>query len=185
MGANAPLLTLRPVQAKDLSLYYELYSDPLVMRYTLFDASKNLEAYLPYFLQTLEDCSRLEKLLYEYVAELSGTTAIGMCNIKLSKTDPGGAEIGYMLLRQHWYRGYATIMARELLRIGFSELGARRIAASCNANNLASERVMQHCGMHQEARLKAVRFKNGEWQDELRYAITNEEWSRNTNERDA
>lgn len=180
MEKCSDVVILRDVQEKDLALYYALYSSPEVTRYTLLDACPSLDAYLPYFKQTLRENKRPDRLIYEYVVSLPDGRAIGMCNIKLLKTDLGNAEIGYMLLPEYWGKGYGTDVARQLIRMGFIELGLRKVSACCNANNLASEAVMKKCGMRREALLKAVRYKGGEWQDELRYAITYEDWSNST-----
>ncbi len=180
MEERSNTVLLRDVQQNDLPLYYAMYASPEVMRYTLIDATKSLEAYLPYFLQTLEDNKRSDRLIYEYVVLLQDGQSIGMCNIKRIQADPGNAEIGYMLLPPYWGKGYGTNVAQLLIRMGFTELGLKKVTACCNANNIASEAVMKKCGMHREALLKAVRYKDGEWQDELRYAITYTDWSEKT-----
>ncbi len=182
MEKRPGVVLLRDVQEKDLPLYYAMYASPEVTRYTLLDACQSLDAYLPYFKQTLEENRKADRRIYEYVVSLPDGQPIGMCNIKLLKTDPGNAEIGYMLLPPYWGKGYGTNVARQLVRMGFVELGLRKVTACCNANNLASEAVMKKCGMRREALLKAVRYKDGAWQDELRYAVTYADWSNNTYE---
>lgn len=170
-------VVFRYVQEKDLPLYYAMYSSPEVMQFTLIDACRSVEAYLPYFVGTLEDSKKPDRLIYEYVVGLLDGQPIGMGNIKLSETAEGNAEIGYMLLPQYWGKGFGTMVAKRLVQICFVELGLIKVSACCNANNLASEAVMKKCGMRLEALLKAARYKGGEWQDELHYAITYGEWS--------
>ncbi len=177
MEERPDIVVLREIEEDDLSLYYAMYASPEVMRYTLIDAVKGLEAYQPWFVRTLEDTRKSGRLLYEYAVLLPNGEPIGMGNIKLLKTDPGGAEIGYMLLPPYWGKGYGTGIAQQLIRMGFEELGLKKVIACCNANNLASEAVMKKCGMKREAIFKAARYKGGEWQDELRYAITYKDWS--------
>ncbi|HWR22792.1 MAG TPA: GNAT family N-acetyltransferase [Feifaniaceae bacterium] len=176
MEERPGIVVLRNVEENDFSLYYAMYASPEVMRYTLIDACKSPEAYEPYFTRTLEDIRKPDRLLYEYTASLPNGEPVGMGNLKLLSTDPGNAEIGYMLLPPYWGKGYGTEIARRLIRIGFAELGLRKVTACCNANNLASEAVMKKCGMRREVVFKCVRYKDGKWQDELRYAVTYEEW---------
>ncbi len=180
MEERPDIVVLRDVGEDDLPLYYAMYASPEVMRYTLIDACQSLEAYRPYFERTLEDNRKPDRLLYEYAALLPDGRPIGMGNIKLLKADPGNAEIGYMLLSPYWGQGYGTNIAQQLIRMGFMDLGLKKVVACCNANNLASEAVMKKCGMRREAIFKAVRYKGGEWQDELRYAITYADWSKMT-----
>ena len=178
MEERPDIVVLRDIGEGDLSLYYAMYASPEVMRYTLIDAHHSLETYAPWFDRTLEDNRRPDRLVYEYAASLPNGEPIGMGNIKLLKTDPGNAEIGYMLLPQYWGKGYGTSIAQQLIRMGFVKLGLKKVTACCNANNLASEAIMKKCGMRREAIFKAVRYKGGEWQDELRYVIAYEDWSR-------
>jgi [ribosomal protein S5]-alanine N-acetyltransferase len=62
---------------------------------------------------------------------------------------PGTAEVevGYRLLPAAWGRGYATEGARELVRYGFDELGLQRIIGITHPDNVASQNVLQKCGL--------------------------------------
>ncbi len=51
-----------------------------------------------------------------------------------------------------------------------------KVVASCNANNYQSEKIMKKIGMVKEGLLRKERFKNGRWDDELRYGLLVEEW---------
>lgn len=59
-------------------------------------------------------------------------------------------QVGYTLRRAMWGRGYATEMAREIMRYGFRSLGLPRIDAITNLDNLASQRVLLKLGMRRE-----------------------------------
>jgi len=63
-----------------------------------------------------------------------------------------------------------------LLDIGFRDIKLHRLYARCNANNLASKRVMEKIGMKKEGELRKVRFKEMEWVNEFSYGILLEEW---------
>jgi ribosomal-protein-alanine N-acetyltransferase len=62
------------------------------------------------------------------------------------------AELGYWIGRPYWGRGYATEVAREVVRYGFERLGLHRIHAEHLGSNPASGRVMQKIGMSYEGR---------------------------------
>lgn len=55
-------------------------------------------------------------------------------------------ELGYRLMRCHWGHGYATEMARELLKHGFDQLGLEEVVAVTVAANRASVRVLEKLG---------------------------------------
>lgn len=62
----------------------------------------------------------------------------------------GETEVGFLLDRPYWGRGYATSAASESLRFGFEQCGLKRIIALVHPENLASRRVIEKCGMAYE-----------------------------------
>jgi len=56
-------------------------------------------------------------------------------------------EIGWFMDRAHGGQGLATEGAKAALDFAFGQLGIPRLLAICNAENRASERVMQKIGM--------------------------------------
>jgi [ribosomal protein S5]-alanine N-acetyltransferase len=57
-------------------------------------------------------------------------------------------QVGYVLDKACWGKGYATEMCRALLRYGFAQLRLPRIVAITDLPNLASQRVLLKCGLH-------------------------------------
>ena len=86
------------------------------------------------------------------------------------------AEFGYWLGVPFWGNGYATEALREVIRLGFEDIGLRRIEACHFAHNPASGRVMQKAGLTNEGtqRLRGHRF--GELYDRVNYGLIDEEW---------
>lgn len=56
-------------------------------------------------------------------------------------------QVGYALFPEAWGQGYATEMARALLRYGFTALDLPQIVAITNLGNVASQRVLLKAGM--------------------------------------
>ena len=84
-------------------------------------------------------------------------------------------EIGWDLRQEHTGKGIASEAARALLEFGFKELNSHRIQASCNAKNIASEKVMKRIGMKKEGILRDTRKLRGEWCDSSYYSILEDE----------
>lgn len=80
-------------------------------------------------------------------------------------------EIGWGLSQEHTGKGTATEAGRALIEFGFKELNAHRIQANCNANNIASEKIMERIGMKKEGSLRDARILRGEWCDSTIYSI--------------
>ena len=102
---------------------------------------------------------------------------IGGCRIWIESAEHREASIGYSLAQAHWGRGYATELARGLLRFGFETLGMHRIWAIVEPENVASARVLEKLGMQREGRLRDHRYAKGRWRDSVLYAILSPEWA--------
>ncbi|TMR00816.1 GNAT family N-acetyltransferase [Nonomuraea turkmeniaca] len=87
-------------------------------------------------------------------------------------------EIGYILHPDHHGHGYAAEAAREMLHLGFHDLGLHRITGRLDARNTASARVLEKLGMRHEATLIDNEYVKGEWASEAIYAILDTEWAR-------
>lgn len=81
------------------------------------------------------------------------------------------AELGYWLAEPFWGRGIITQAVKEMVDYGFTHLDIFRIYARPFGKNMASQKVLEKCGFSLEARFKNTIFKNGEYHDELIYAI--------------
>ena len=86
---------------------------------------------------------------YAIVLKESGSV-IGSCGI-YPDADNDTAELGWILHKAYWKRGYGTELGGELIRYGFVDLKLRRIFAPCAAVNYGSYRVMERNEMHREA----------------------------------
>lgn len=81
------------------------------------------------------------------------------------------AELGYWLAEPFWGRGIMTEVAKEMVEYAFNYFDIVRLQASTFSSNPGSQRVLEKSGFEPEARLKKNIFKNGEFLDELIYAI--------------
>ena len=85
-------------------------------------------------------------------------------------------EIGWSLQPDAQGKGFATEAARELLRLGFEEMGLHRIFAECDPRNDGSIRVMERLGMRREADLVDAMWVKGEWVVSTIHGILEDEW---------
>jgi RimJ/RimL family protein N-acetyltransferase len=85
-------------------------------------------------------------------------------------------ELGYIFHPDAHGHGYATEASRALFRFGFEVAGLHRIYARCDARNIASSKVMERLGMRQEAHFREHTMVKGQWDEELIYAILEDEW---------
>lgn len=81
------------------------------------------------------------------------------------------AELGYWLGEPYWGNGIITNAIKQMVEYGFKTWELTRIFARPFGTNIASQRVLEKAGFILETRLEKTIFKNGEYVDELIYAI--------------
>ncbi|MDR1193869.1 MAG: divalent cation tolerance protein CutA [Peptococcaceae bacterium] len=162
-------LVLRPLTSADFAAAHSWGSDLANTRYMLW--GPNSEEQTRDFLATARPGKDFAVVLRD-----SGQV-IGSCGIY---PDPAGdtGELGWILHKDHWKRGFGTELGSELLSYGFNDLRLRRVCAPCAAVNYGSYRVMERNGMRREAvRVKAFWDRvDKEWIDEAEYALLAEEY---------
>jgi len=89
---------------------------------------------------------------------------VGSIAISVSKNHRRG-ELGYMVAREHWNRGYCTEATRALMGFGFTVLDLNRIQAMYFPRNAASGRVMKKLGMTSEGLLRQYVCNRGAFED--------------------
>ena len=81
------------------------------------------------------------------------------------------AELGYWLAEPYWGKGIITNAIKEMVDYGFKNFDISRIYARPFGYNKASQRALEKAGFVLEARLDKTIFKNGQYLDELIYAV--------------
>jgi RimJ/RimL family protein N-acetyltransferase len=76
---------------------------------------------------------------------------VGMIEIR---SDQFKAEIGYVLARSYWRQGIMTEAARQVVSWALSQPEIYRVWAYCDADNVASARVLEKVGMLREGILR-------------------------------
>jgi RimJ/RimL family protein N-acetyltransferase len=79
-------------------------------------------------------------------------------------------EVGWVLRRQSWGKGYATEGARAALRFAFQELGRAQVVSLIHPDNVASIRVAERLG---ESPIKTAELFGHQI---LVYGINRSEW---------
>jgi RimJ/RimL family protein N-acetyltransferase len=170
-------LILRPYTPSDLDALYDLQSRPEVTRYLYFGPRDRDEVR-----KALEQKTQAATLTDEggnlaVAVELAETgQLIGDVILFWRSRAHRQGEVGYLFHPDHGGRGYATEATRVMLRLGFEDLGLHRIIGRIDARNTASARVLERLGMRREAHFVKNEFVQGEWTDEMVYAMLDEEW---------
>lgn len=81
------------------------------------------------------------------------------------------AEIRYWLGEAYWGKGIITKVIPQMIDYGFKNMDIVRIFARIFETNKASQKVVEKCGFKLEGKYDKTLYKNGEYLDELIYAI--------------
>jgi len=165
-------LRLRSVIEADLPDYVKWLNDPEV---TEFTAGESGEVTLAGERDWFAHISDPESGVNVWAVEADGRH-IGNCALRLGagrQTAGFGIVIGD---KTAWNKGYGTAACREVLRIGFQEMGLHRIHLEAFADNGRAIRCYEKCGFRREGLHRQARWKRGEWRDAVSMAIVREEW---------
>jgi len=174
-------LRLRRFTADDIDRLVDLDSDPEVMRHITGGAPTPRELYEDLILPRWFALYAEHPGQGYWAAEDRATDAfLGWFHLREDRIEPGYLELGYRLRRDHWGRGLATEGSRAVIRHGFERAGAEQISSRTLKGNLASQRVMQKCGLRHAGDFSYPYDAPGSLPDmpreAVKYVITRPEW---------
>jgi RimJ/RimL family protein N-acetyltransferase len=163
-------LILRMFCDADLESYARMCADPEVMRY--LGAGK--------LMSRAETWRHMAMLLGHWQLRGYGLWAVeerdsGVLVGRIGLFNPEGwpgIEVGWMLGRPYWGRGYATEGARAALSYGFETLQQSHIISLIHPHNAASIRVAERLGEQFEGHIEVM------GRDALVYGIQQEKWAK-------
>jgi RimJ/RimL family protein N-acetyltransferase len=138
-------LTLRPMVSADADVLHRIYQAESVLRY--------FPNPLPPTLEKIERFIAGQQVHWEKrgygnwgIIPTGESEIIGWAGLQyLPELDE--TEVGFLLDRPYWGRGYATEAALASLQFGFGNFKLDHIIALVHPENLASRRVVEKCGM--------------------------------------
>jgi RimJ/RimL family protein N-acetyltransferase len=168
-------LELRDFREEDIEAVHAYRSDPQVTR-LMFFGPDTIEDTREYLSSMVEAQSADPRRVWELaVVRVRDSRVIGGCDLTLDESHQ--ADLGYILSREAWGRGYGTEIARALVERSFSDLGVRRIFATCDRENEASRRVLIKAGLRFESVIERHKYTKDRWWDSELYGLTSSQWT--------
>lgn len=161
---------IRQWRFDDISAYYMLRSDPLVMKYIgqpFKDIKQAEEALLS---RTIPDYSRRGYGRYAVVLKTSGDI-IGNTG-PLYLADLGRNDLAISLFPQYWGLGYGTEILSECVRYAFEKLALPDLIGLVDPLNFASSKLFMKIGMIHSGQIT--------YHNEIcdLYSLTKQDWSK-------
>ncbi len=138
-------LTLRPMQPADAVTLHRIYQTDGVLRYFPNPNPPAIEKVERFILE-----QQMHWETYGYgnwgIVPRDEEKIIGWVGLQfLPELDE--TEVGYLLDKPFWGKGYATEAARASLQFGFDHFAFSRLIALVHPENIPSRRVLEKCGM--------------------------------------
>jgi RimJ/RimL family protein N-acetyltransferase len=171
MELETPRLRLRPYEADDLAHIQRYAVRPAFYRYLAIPV-QTPETVAAFVATQIEAQQRQDSGNYTFVLEPKELkVAAGSVRLDVQDDANGDADLGFALDSDYQGRGYMTEAVRRVIRMGFDQLGLRRIWATADVRNERSWRLMERVGMTREGHLREDKLLRGEWRDSYLYAI--------------
>lgn len=164
-------LMLRPLLASDAEALFPAFSDPDLMTWWSSGPHATVEETRAYI--NPEGGYGDDWLAWAITS--GGSEAMGRVGAGIRR--PGVWEIGYLLRRDLWGRGYAREAVAGVVEYLFNEKDARRIFADVDPDNVLSIGLLRRLGFREEGRLRAEWETHLGVRDSLIFGLLKDEWN--------
>ena len=169
-------LILRPIQIEDSALIFAYRSNSVVNQYQGW-IPKTIDDVHNFIRNRTSPEFNLPGSWFQFVMiKQDNDELIG--DVGVHFLDSGGfqVELGCTLDQKHMGKGYATEALGGVINFLFECQNKHRIIASIDPRNEKSIQLFERLGFRKEAHFKQSFLINGEWVDDLIYAILKDEW---------
>ncbi len=187
LNLKSERLLLRPLAETDSDVAIELFTDPAVIRYvceTYTEQQVVVEEMPKYTKRCAGGCIGAWCVVERATQEKLGMAIL--LPLPIEEDDRNWdlvvgddvpdceIEIGYILKKSAWGKGYATEATKRLLKFAFEETPLEELVATTNSENTASQRVLEKSGLVYEGMRRAYAV------DCPGYRITRQQWLENS-----
>ncbi len=168
-------LVLRPFEIKDAKAVQLLASDYDIYKTTLHIPHPYEEGMAEAWIGRQPEDATERHLLHWAIVDKKEAAILGCVSIGMSPKRRIG-EIGYWLGKPYWNKGFGTEAGKKVMAYGFEALDLNRIYGRHFAENPASGKIMEKCGMKFEGLLRADQIKEGKFVDICYWGVLKSEW---------
>lgn len=153
-------IKIRKQEVKDAERFYEILNNPNFDYFRVRPESIEAEK------EWLEKNNKRRKDNFSYnYAILYEGKVVGGIGIKIDQHRDYIGEVGYFVDEDYWGRGIATEAVKSVEKIGFEELGLKKLKILMMPENKASKRVAEKNGYEKEGLLKKEIELDEEYKD--------------------
>ncbi len=168
-------LLLRPVCETDLDDLYGIYTDIDVMQYWSEPPLKSLQQ-MADKVKKVQAAQSQGSALMVAVVLLKTKQTIGHISLFNIHEVSGRAEVGYLLHKDHWQKGFMSEALKSFIVVCFNSLGLRRLEADIDPANAASTALIRRMGFVQEGLFKSRWVVAGQITDSAMYGLLKDDF---------
>ncbi|NJK64207.1 MAG: GNAT family N-acetyltransferase [Synechococcaceae cyanobacterium SM2_3_1] len=159
----------------DLAAIYAYTSDAEVTRYLFHHPQHqaDTQAYLEFLLRSQRQHPR--KIWDLAIIRELDQHLIGSCDLTL--TDDRNADLGIVLARTAWGKGYGCEAVIAITEAGFTQLHLSLIIATCTIDNTRSRQLLEKAGFRCQTRLDYHHWAKGRWWSSYIYCAHHHSWA--------
>lgn len=172
-------LLLRPFENSDLDQVMDYYTLPAVQRY--LDAKGRDRSECMAAIETMSKHRRFNRpgdVVSLAITRRGDGSLVGQISLQWTDATAGQAEIRFVINPDFRGQGFCTEAIQAVLDVAFDETGFHRVFVRCGAKNRGSAQMLKSLGMRLEAHYREHALFQGEWDEELHFAILDREWYR-------
>jgi len=144
-------LRLRKPVTADAELIFRAYAqDDEVTKYLTWESNRSVEETREFVRSCLAGWNE-RKSFHWVILSKAPEELLGMIS---ARVDGHKWELGYVLARAHWSKGFMTEVVKTLIGWALAQASIYRVWSVCDIDNLASARVMEKAGMTKEGILR-------------------------------
>lgn len=144
-------LLLRAPAVQDAPALFQAYTqDPAVCRFMVWSPHRSEDDTRGFIAACVEAWAASERKPY-VITPSDSNTAIGMIEVRLLGT---AVDIGYVLAQRHWGQGFMSEAIEAVTGAALANLDIFRVQATCDTENIASQRTLEKSGFLREGRLE-------------------------------
>jgi RimJ/RimL family protein N-acetyltransferase len=178
-------LWLRAFERTDIDELSGFYGLPEARRY--LDLKARDKADVKPALEAMRHQTRLTRpgdILTLAVERKSDNRLVGHVSLIWTDATASQAELRFFFDPAVKKQDYGRESIRRMLDVGFDDFGFHRIFARCGGKSRGSAALLRELGMRLEAHYREHALFQGEWDEELHFAILDREWQRSAKVKD-
>jgi len=168
-------LLLRKLGVSDSEDIFEYASVPEVAEFLIWNPHIKISDSLDFIQFAQEQFETASSFIWGIELKVE-KKLIGTIDLRGYNSAHRCGDVGYVISKKYWNRGFVTEAFKELIRFGFTELNLNRIEAHCEEENAGSWKVMEKVGLKFEGTMREKVFFKDKFHSMKMHSILRKDW---------